>query len=813
MWYKCCWLCPPLRRRQTAQTQTMSVSRTIASRRDRRQQSLPYARPRQKPASSWSFSNILKYIIPSRSEELEEEEQGEEQQESDTDDSNNDSEPPNARMTMPPPPPSPRRAEQAAPSFLRTPVKAPDVLTQPPDNLQTVSNFLSHRTESGMSGREVEQLLTTIQKCTPRFRFDSIPPSAPFDSNSTPTRPLSTPAGTPSASPRKTLSKNPNGVYRWEGAGSAKQSRSRNRYASPAFGASHSTPERLVMKEISSSQEPRSDSKRRKVDDESVEETSSNAETSTNGSSLPFPTSGSPTVSRANGVFPKVPSTPSRLRIPTVQKPTAPANPSPLRQAWSDASSTSPNDGKQSPPPPRQSKAANFMAELIKEVTPPRKPDVSNPYQTASPVSKVGPPRRANKRLRATGKPTVPAVVEKMPEEEDAKANASNEKEERQKEYSPQAIIEATVPKGSKRSRPPAHLERSPSAPASSNASSSRMSTPSQHEDQVVVEDRKVPYVVEELDEDEDESYRKAKKSKPSANGRGSTSKSNLTIVAPSPDVVVEEIVDVAMEESENSVTSSTARSVSPTTSAPRASFSFKSTSAPKEPSKLRYSYQPDGNLTPLKPASAPEVAPTPTFNFAASAAASAFTFAVPKEPKVDAVGDKKDAKESDARAKALAADVSSLPTFDFTCNVTTVYPSTPAHVEARRIAASLPLSSLPTFDFNVKNTNASASSSRLEPAATPFASGATKPTAAFNSDMSFSTSTLFKPAPANTPPDVPHLSDASKAPPKAFDWSAAGVKPPPTATASGGNWTCSMCMLSNPTTATEKCGICDNPR
>lgn len=239
-------------------------------------------------------------------------------------------------------------------------------------------------------------------------------------------------------------------MYRWEGAGSAKQSRPRNRYASPAFGASRSTPERLVMKEISSSQEPRSDSKKRKVDDEFVEETSFNAEASINGSSLPFPTSGPPTVSLANGVFPKlvVPSTPSRLRIPAVQKPTTPVVPSPLRQAWSDASSTSQNDGKQSPPPPRQSKAANFMAELIKEVTPPRKPDVSNPYQTASPVSKVGPPRRANKRLRATGKPTVPAVVKKKPEEEDVKADASNEKEkEKQKEYSPQAIIEATVPK------------------------------------------------------------------------------------------------------------------------------------------------------------------------------------------------------------------------------------------------------------------------------------------------------------------------------------------------------------------------------
>jgi hypothetical protein len=322
---------------------------------------------------------------------------------------------------------------------------------------------------------------------------------------------------------------------------------------------------------------------------------------------------------------------------------------------------------------------------------------------------------------------------------------------------------------------------------------------------------------VEELDEDEDESYRKAKKSKPSVNGSGSTPKSNLTIVAPSADVVIEEVDDVAMEESANSDTaidtSLTAGSVSPTTSAPRTSFSFKSTSAPKEPSKLRYSYQPDGNITALTPASAPKAAPTPVFDFATSAAASAFTFAVPKEPKVDAVGDKKDVMETDPKVKALVADVSSLPTFVFTCNVTSVFPFTPAHVKARSTAISLPLSSLPTFDFNtrvLKNTNASASSSRLEPAATPFAFGAIKPTASSNSDRLFSTFTLFKP-PANTPPDVPHLADVAKAPPKAFNWSAAGVAPPPTT--SGDNWTCSMCMLSNPATATEKCGICDNPR
>jgi hypothetical protein len=66
------------------------------------------------------------------------------------------------------------------------------------------------------------------------------------------------------------------------------------------------------------------------------------------------------------------------------------------------------------------------MTELIKEVTPPKKPDVSNPYQTASPVKP--PVKKPVRRTRATAKPAVPENPKKP-------------------ELSPQAIIEATVPK------------------------------------------------------------------------------------------------------------------------------------------------------------------------------------------------------------------------------------------------------------------------------------------------------------------------------------------------------------------------------
>ena len=83
------------------------------------------------------------------------------------------------------------------------------------------------------------------------------------------------------------------------------------------------------------------------------------------------------------------------------------------------------------------------MAELIKETTPPKKPDLANPYQLASPVGKVGPPRRSTKRPRATGRPVTLTTVEN---EEKGKKEETKEKEKLM-EYSPQTIIEATVPK------------------------------------------------------------------------------------------------------------------------------------------------------------------------------------------------------------------------------------------------------------------------------------------------------------------------------------------------------------------------------
>jgi hypothetical protein len=84
------------------------------------------------------------------------------------------------------------------------------------------------------------------------------------------------------------------------------------------------------------------------------------------------------------------------------------------------------------------------MAELIKETTPPKKPDLANPYQLASPVGKVGPPRRSTKRPRATGRPV---TLTKVEHEEEKGGEEEPKEKEKLIEYSPQTIIEATVPK------------------------------------------------------------------------------------------------------------------------------------------------------------------------------------------------------------------------------------------------------------------------------------------------------------------------------------------------------------------------------
>lgn len=283
------------------------------------------------------------------------------------------------------------------------------------------------------------------------FSFSRSRSSTPVESS--PNRPT-----TPSA--RKTLASNPNGSYRWEGGGSAK--RQRNRYQSSAFGSSRTRHDRPIILETPNkgSGVSKSDSKRRRVG-EDISMSASDAagpQTPPRRAAAPEPSptrvvlaphqatpsqppsQNEPTEptspTKSNGA----PATP-RLRVPA--KPTTPARPSPLRQTWNGGSppTTPPTPPSQSSSTSaltsvRQTKTANFMSELIKEVTPPKKPDVSNPYQAASPVKL--PLTITKSRGKKVQRPS--------------KSVASKEQSEpvetpKTKEPTAQEIIEATMPK------------------------------------------------------------------------------------------------------------------------------------------------------------------------------------------------------------------------------------------------------------------------------------------------------------------------------------------------------------------------------
>ena len=283
------------------------------------------------------------------------------------------------------------------------------------------------------------------------FRFSTSPSRTPIRGTS-PIFPLGTPGASPNTpnGDRRTLSKNPNGVYRWQGGGSA---RPRNRYQSPSFGT-RSPPPAIKLSPV------KTDTKRRRVG-EDVESSSVqkvpfpavSPQMPVNGSAPAFTPSQTPAPSQTRpSIFPSTNGTPasqpngnSTQKMPTATTPrlrtgnltskqTAPTIPSPLRQAWgqSDSPPQTPGSNTNARPPKHvTTKAASFMTELIKEVTPPRKPDVSNPYQTASPVRPM-PKKPTPKRPRAPAVKTAPPPVPDVP---------------KGTEPSPQAIIEATVPK------------------------------------------------------------------------------------------------------------------------------------------------------------------------------------------------------------------------------------------------------------------------------------------------------------------------------------------------------------------------------
>ncbi|KAF7977105.1 hypothetical protein HWV62_4701 [Athelia sp. TMB] len=797
----------------------MSAIRGMDRRAARNVHSSPYAAarrtaPKPKKSSSWTFgiSGILNYINPLRlrrsadqlAEEASEGEQNDEDEDSDSNQSNdaimqspNDFSPPVNLVNAQNPaaslaargrqlanglsdPPSPNNLHSPGMMFSTPPRPGPNSLDDtnlsPAESLDKVQKFLREKNGQALSEWETRGLLTFIEKSVHNededkpepFRFSASPSRTPGRGNSpvfvfgaTATAPK-TPDGD-SANPRKTLSKNPNGVYRWQGGGSAKP---RNRYQSPSFPSRQSAP----MIKLTPA---KTEGKRRRVADEpeppapiSVPFPAVSPQKPTADSSAEFLLTPAPSQSRAS-IFPSANGTSAngssgsssgsgskangsasapRLRtsgLPT--KPTAPPIPSPLRQAWGQNDSP-PQTPKPNAPTP--TKAANFMAELIKEVTPAKKPDLSNPYQTASPVR---PPARKTvvKKPRAPKPPAPPPPVPEL---------------EKRPEPSPQAIIEATLPKGSKRSRPPADLAKSARREPSPTGSllpapglrSSRLplALPTVKGDSA----SNAPMVVEEPADDQE--------------GEQATRKRRKTPVKEST-ITVEEIEDVDMPtsnssslfsrpteiiEPEHGGSNPVKSSISSLPTSPTKSsslFGLKS-SAPKEPSKLRFSYQADKAEPPLSPL---------TFSPAGPAPSSTSQPAAPRPAAATlpgaALSGSSNAATMDPKQTVLVMALHDLPTYTFPSIFQPILPPQAARDEAR----TAPSASLPAYDFNA-------------------------------------------PLPSKTA--VP-LVDKPVAPPVvAFDWSGAGMKGPSTV---GASWTCSTCMLSNPASATDKCTICDSKR
>ncbi|KIM44566.1 hypothetical protein M413DRAFT_442536 [Hebeloma cylindrosporum] len=632
----------------------------------------------------------------------------------------------------------------------------------------------------------------------------------------------------PSTTPRR-LPRNPNGSYRWGGGGSAKY-QSPNRHRSPAL-VPPTTPAKTSAK---SGEDSLPDSKRRRLgEDGSSSSHAGYSESSSSSHPIPFPVS-SPTTPHTNGAAkPNALSSSSRLRTPVKpMKPTAPVVSSPLRQqVWSEASSSSSRDDtKRSPSQqPKQTKTANFMADLIKETTPPARTSHNfNPYDAP-----VGVPKK--KRPRATGQPPQPTHAQRLEEQQRKEEEENQKKTDELKEYSPQAIIEATVPKGSKRSRPPAHFEK-PSAVDDS--------TPTQRETPVVEETKTVAYTVEEVDED---TQRSAKRSKPSVNGHGlpSSVPKEAPSPSPAPEITIEEIADVDMQSAEKEQgkatpndtpkpmngNGSSAPAHSPSPASSRSSFGgLKANSIPKEPSKLRFSFQAESASTPPSPTppvssqapqSTPATLPKTDFKFSPASPAFEFSFKADSKagPSPTASPEQKIKKDDKPvgvdfiKAQVREMDVASLPQYDFTTNTTAVLPNITNHARVREDVKVLPKSTLPTFEFTAPATGFSfnydpsnpkrvdvpsfhkSKASRTSPPKIPkpFPPG-------FSSTFAFGASssspTPAAPAPAPVPPS------------KGFDFAAAGMKAP---TPKKDTWTCSDCMVTNSLSA-SKCVACEAP-
>ncbi|KAF9784993.1 hypothetical protein BJ322DRAFT_1060813 [Thelephora terrestris] len=751
----------------------MTADRRTERRVARAHHASPYSqktrngRPPQQKSSGWSLAGLLSYLNPLRSRHSEEpEEETEEeisQDELDTNQSSQSSHDVFGSRTqpaqpLPPPPPAARppdffanRPSQPAGPSTSQLTALPELSTSPLKNVDAVKSYLEQNGSRPLNQVEIAGLVSMLQDSIDNidddtqqpFRFSKSPSRAGSPATSSfPTASSSTISSNATATPKtptRTLSKNPNGTYKWQGAGSAR----RNRYHSPAFG-SPSSGNKIKLQPAETA---KGDLKRRRVGQDA--ESSSPQKSSASRQSSAEPTTAGPSSTGAPDVgdtavngSPQSKPQLNGINTSRLSKGTAPAVSSPLRQAWGQDDLPSPNSSSTSAPKP--SRAAAFMTELIREATPPKKPDIANPYQTASPVKTVKPPTKKPVRK--------PKAVSKPPPRGD--------KEKEQPKMSMQAIIEATLPKGSKRSRPPAHLSSSTNGspetsfiefPSQSPSPPPKPSSfPSFQNGSSTTFSRSRTITVEEVEDEEELSSPKKKQ-------KVSTSTEPMIVEVldsqpPSqqfihPSEIIEPGDPPQLQTAGLNCGASSPSTISPTT-AGRSFFGLKS-SAPKEPSKLRFSIKADRDETN---SSASSVSP--------SAAAS----------------------PRDAKAEVLSISTSDLPEETFTLPKRMIRDGkSSGELRAEKEARGLADNDIPMDDvWRLSSTSAG-----------PF--------------------NLNKAGPS-TGPVIPPVTTTAITPPTAnggFDWSAAGLKPPK----EEGGWKCGACELMNPTSATEKCTVCDTPK
>ncbi|KIY62932.1 hypothetical protein CYLTODRAFT_414394 [Cylindrobasidium torrendii FP15055 ss-10] len=627
-----------------------------------------------------------------------------------------------------------------------------DLLSQPVETLN-LSPQEKHQYAQALRDRANQLEPATAEPANrgrAEFRFSHSP--VPRSETSSPAR---------ATSPTKLLARNPNGAYRWSGGGSSK--RGGRRSETPGFGGPRSSERTIAKSTISTA----TDNKRRRIGVAGASSTTTRDRSpprqlsrsrspapdpsptrvahapplATPGRISPsrtMPSFGTPTKSRPNL---SVSASTSRLQAPRYSSPATPVVPSPLRQSQTWGQGSPGSTGSRSPdstPPQKQTKAATIMAGLIKEATSSSKvADVANPYQKTNAIIR---PKRARLSART---PAPKQVEEKKPE---PALTAS-------------AIIDMTLPKGSKRSRP---------TRAIANGSSG-----------LTIE---LPTV------EEDEHINKRTKPSPPSS----------TVAEPStsgpPSLFSTPVATPAATLSAPSSSSSTFGLGRPSTShLPRP--------IPREPSKLRHSTKfdsassdgassadnssepPRSAATVAAPAieiphSAMDVAPASTLP------SSPFTFAAPPSSTVTV-----------AATNGVESAMTGVHSTGLQRTDTVVIQDEDA-IKARILKTSTNL--LPRVDFSKSEV--------IQPdVSKDIMDRVLKSGKAGISVVDFS-----KPAPG--PPATATVSAISSAAPapaaKAFDFAAAGFKMKTSA-----GWTCGSCQLTNADASLVKCGICETPR